>query len=486
MTVPDDRTAVGATLRLAARLALIRLLGGRVLPRPVRRVMHNLVRHGFDAYAVGGAVRDLLLGRPPEDWDVATSARPVYVMSIFPRTVPTGLRHGTVRVIERSGAEVDVTTFRIEGPYSDRRRPDHVEFTDSLETDLARRDFTVNALALDLRGNLVDPFGGVRDLARGVIRCVGLPAKRFTEDALRMMRAVRLSAELGFRLDPETARAIRRYADLLARISVERVRDELERCLVSPLPDRALEDLRSLGLLSHVIPELEEGVGLEQNEHHAHTVWEHTLLTVASTPPAPHLRLAAMLHDVAKPRTLTVEDGRRHFFGHERVGAEMAGEILSRLRYDKATVSRVVHLVRHHMALRGQPDMKDAAVRRLINRVGAENIPDLIKLRRADRRASGSAGGPADLATAALLVRIERLLKEEKAFSLSDLAVTGRDVMRVARIGPGPQVGLILRRLLEEVLEDPSLNERSRLEERIREMVRPSLTRMPGRKPDTR
>jgi putative nucleotidyltransferase with HDIG domain len=474
------RRSLGAAVGLTGRLIVIRALGASSMPRHVRMVLSELIRHNFEAYAVGGSVRDLLLGRRPGDWDVATSAAPLYVMSVFPRTIPIGLRHGTVRVVSPEGRAVDVTTYRVEGPYTDRRRPDHVQFTGCLTEDLARRDFTVNAMALSLSGRLIDPLGGLDDLARRVVRCVGEPDKRFSEDALRMLRAVRLTAELGFDLDQPTAQAIQRQAHLIASISVERVRDELDRCLLSPRPDRALDDLRSLRLLEHIVPELLEGVGFEQNEHHAHTVWEHTLAAVVNTPPVLHLRLAALLHDVVKPRTLSIENGRRHFFGHEKSGAELAAEAMTRLRYDRAMVARVTHLVRHHMAFCGPPEMKDAAVRRLINRVGRENIADLIELKRADRRAAGTSGGARGLGTSALLVRIARLAREEQAFTLRDLSVDGKDVIRVAKIAPGPQVGLILRRLLEEVLEDPSLNDKNRLEERIREMARPGLLRTPG------
>jgi putative nucleotidyltransferase with HDIG domain len=459
------------------RLLLVRLQGPRALPLHVRSVVRVLTSHGFTAHAVGGAVRDLLLGRRPGDWDVATSAEPRYVLSVFLRAIATGLKHGTVKVICPGGHVIDVTTYRVDGVYSDRRRPDTVSFTESLSQDLGRRDFTVNALALGPTGTVIDPFGGLGDLARRVIRCVGDPDQRLSEDALRMMRAVRLAAEIDFTLDPGTARAITRNAPLLRHIAAERVRDELDRILLSGRPGRALELMRTLGLLHIVLPELLEGVGFDQNEHHAFTVWEHTLLSVAAVPPVHVLRLAALLHDVAKPRTLSVEGGRRHFFGHEKVGAEMARDILTRLRYDKATIARVTHLVRHHMALHWQPEMKDAAVRRLINRVGPENIPDLLELRRADRRASGTKEGPVGLGTAALLVRIERLLKRDRVFTLQDLAVDGHDVMRVARIPPGPEVGLILRRLLEEVLEDPKLNDKARLEERIRGMTRSGLPR---------
>jgi putative nucleotidyltransferase with HDIG domain len=458
------------------------------MPAHVRYVLRTLRTHGFEAYAVGGAVRDILLGRRPEDWDVATSAEPRYVLSVFPQAIPTGVRHGTVTVLcppegSRLDGEttVDVTTYRVEGAYSDLRHPDSVRFTTSLREDLSRRDFTINALALGLNGAITDPFGGLRDITRRLLRCVGKPEERFAEDALRMVRAVRLVAELGLTFDLDTAVAVERHSGLLARIAVERVREEFDRCLLGPAPWRALELLRTLDLLDHILPELLEGVGFEQNEYHAYSVWDHTLITLGSVPPVLELRLAALLHDVGKPRTLSVEDGRRHFYNHEKVGADMVEEILARLRYGRTTIARVAHLVRNHMALHWQPDMKDVAVRRLINRVGPESISDLLYLRRADRMASGAKEGPIGLGTAALLVRIERLMKDEQAFTVADLAIDGDEVMRVGKVPAGPQVGIILRRLLEEVLEDPDLNETGRLEARVREIVRPGLPPKGGR-----
>ncbi|MCL6581327.1 MAG: HD domain-containing protein [Firmicutes bacterium] len=474
------RATFGSLGSLAARLGFLRVAGPLALPRPVRQVISRLRAHGFEAYAVGGAVRNLLLGRRPGDWDVGTSAEPIYVLSIFLEAIPTGLDHGTVTVLSEGDLPVDVTTFRSEGRYSDRRHPDTVSFGVSLREDLSRRDFTVNAMALGWDGRVVDPFGGLYDLARRVVRCVGDPGARFSEDALRMMRAVRLCVELDFHLDPATATAIGQSADLLGHIAVERVREEFDRCLVSVSPGRALELLRRLGLLRHIVPELLDCVGFEQEEGQEFSVWEHTLLTVEGTPPRLDLRLAALLHDVAKPRTCSEGPERRRFEGHERVGAEMAAEILARLRYDRATTDRVVHLVRNHLALRPPREVRDAVIRRLINRVGPEHVPDLVDLRRADCLAARSGSGSVDRATAAYLVRVERVLRRERVFTLRDLAVGGEDVMRVARIGPGPQVGVILRRLLEEVLENPQLNEKSRLEARIREMtdpVRPRSTR---------
>ncbi|MFO7246304.1 MAG: HD domain-containing protein [Thermaerobacter sp.] len=454
---------------LRAALLSFPTVTDRLIPSGVRRVLLGLARAGHQACLVGGCVRDLLLGRPPSDWDVATDARPERVQALFDRTRPTGIAHGTVTVLV-GRRPVEVTTFRTEGTYSDRRRPDWVEFTGRLELDLARRDFTINAMALDHRGRLHDPFGGLRDLEAGVIRTVGDPGARFQEDALRMLRAVRFAAQLEFRIEPEVLEAIREHAALLGHVSAERIRDEFSKILLAPRPAPALETLRETGLLERFLPELLEGVGVAQNVHHAFTVWEHNVLACQHARPDLVLRLAALLHDVAKPRCLTVDpDGSRHFYHHEVVGAQMADAILRRLRFDNATREKVVHLIRHHLALHHYPDMSDAAVRRLIRRIGLEHLDDLIALRIADRKASGTKRSELSRGTRLLLRRIEQVLAEDAAFGLKDLKVDGHDVMRVLGIPPGPLVGRILNALLEAVLEDPSLNEPETLERLIRE-----------------
>ncbi|MFO8059797.1 MAG: HD domain-containing protein, partial [Bacillota bacterium] len=384
------------------------------------------------------------------------------------------VEHGTVTVIS-GGRSVEVTTFRTEGEYSDHRHPDWVRFAERLEDDLSRRDFTFNAMALDRGGRLVDPFDGVADLARRLIRTVGEPRERFNEDGLRMMRAVRFCAQLGFSIDEPVIESARDNARLLRGVSAERIRGELDRLLLSEDAAVGVRLLHETRLLEQFWPELTEGVGVEQNYHHAHTVWEHSLAALQSMAGQRGtglvLRLAALLHDVAKPRCLsTGEGGSRHFYNHQVVGAAVARRMLKRLKYDNRTVDRVVHLVRHHMALHHYPDMKDSAIRRLINRVGVENMDDLIKLRIADREGSGTKHTPLSRGTMHLLRRIERVLAEDSAFSLGDLAVNGNDVMRVAGIEPGPAVGKILNRLLDEVLEDPAMNTRPALEERIREL----------------
>ncbi len=453
----------------------IRWFAAALIPPEIHRVLRCIDSNGGVAFVVGGCVRDLLLGRCPGDWDVAASLPPDQVSRLFPRTIPSGIEHGTVTVIsgERS---VEVTTFRTEGGYSDHRHPDWVCFTQRLGDDLSRRDFTINAMALNRRGRLVDPFDGVGDLARGIIRTVGLPGKRFSEDALRMVRAVRFSAQLGFDIDEPVIESVRENARLLREVSPERIRAELDHLLMSGDPAHGVCLLQETGLLKQFWPELTEGVRVEQNYHHAHTVWQHSLSTLQGMAGQRGaglvLRLAALLHDVAKPRCISTDDrGVRHFYNHHVVGAAVARRMLQRLRYDNKTIARVTHLVRHHMALHHYPDMKDSAIRRLINRVGVENMDDLIKLRIADREGSGTKHTPLSRGTMHLLRRIDKVLAEDSAFSLADLAVNGNDVMRVAEINPGPAVGEILDLLLDEVLEDPALNTRPALEERIRALV---------------
>ncbi len=448
------------------------------IPGPVRRVLETIAGSGGEAVVVGGCVRDLLMGLKPEDWDVATSLPPQRVREIFPRTIPTGIEHGTVTVVSGEMG-IEVTTYRTEGEYSDSRRPDWVSFSTDLVEDLARRDFTFNAMALTSTGKLIDPFLGLRDLARGLVTTVGSPSDRFSEDALRMVRAVRFAAQLGMELETDVFEACSEMADNLRAVSRERIRHEIDRILMSPNPARGFQLLMETGLLQQFWPELVEGVGLAQNRHHAFTVWEHSILSLEGMSRIEGsdlaLRLSALLHDVAKPRTMEEgEEGDRHFHNHHVVGAAVARRMLSRLRYDKKTMARVEHLIRHHMSLHHYPDMKDSAIRRLINRVGLENIDDLINLRVADRAGSGTKEEPLSRGTMYLLNRIARVLEEDAAFGLKDLAVDGNDVMRVAGVAPGPEVGKILEKLLDEVLEDPSLNDRCILEKRIEEIARRS------------
>lgn len=441
---------------------------GRV-PPPVRSLLTTLRRAGRQATLVGGCVRDLARGEPVIDWDVGTSARPEEVLRLFPGAVPTGLKHGTVTVVLGSGP-CEVTTFRVEEGYTDARRPDRVSFTDDLGADLARRDFTVNAMAWDpIAGIEVDPFGGRADLEARLLRAVGDPRTRFREDGLRPIRAARFAATLEFEIEPATFAALAESRDQVARVAAERLRDELMKVLRAPKPSRAFEVLRRSGLLPLLLPELEGCVAVPQNRHHAYDVYFHTLHVTDAAPAAkPVVRLAALFHDVGKPMTRAEkENGDATFYNHQYESAHMAEEAMTRLKFSREMTQRVVHLVRQHM-FDYRPEWTDATVRRFVRTVGAENVADLFDLRIADNVGNGTKTGfPHYLGE--LSDRIDLVLESEEALSVRDLKVDGADVMRTLKLAPGPEVGKILERLLEEVLEDPSQNERGKLLTRMRE-----------------
>ncbi len=440
-----------------ARLTLpVRL--DRALPPAARRILERLAGEGHEVGIVGGAVRDLLLGGQPKDWDMVTSAGAEQMLALFPqgRLIGAARETGTV-LIPMDGAPYEITPYRGEG----------------LIGDLARRDFTINAMALGIDGRLHDPLGGLQDLRRGLIRACGDPRERIDEDPLRMLRAIRLAAQFDFALDPALTHAIADLAPRLAAMAPERIGAEFGRLLVTPKPARAMEQLRELGLLAQFAPELLEMVGVEQNQYHAYPVWEHGLMALALVEPELHLRLAALLHDMAKPRCLsTGADGERHFYRHESVGAEMADTLLERLRFDNETRQRVVHLIRWHMDLHLGEPVSDSALRRMVRRIGLEHMDSLIRLRRADRLASGKRAGDLAPETLHLLAEIKRVLAEDAALKVTDLAVNGTDVMAAFGQGPGPYVGEVLERLLEEVLDEPAHNERARLLKRLEELSR--------------
>jgi tRNA nucleotidyltransferase (CCA-adding enzyme) len=456
------------------------------VPADVVELCKKLRDGGFEAWLVGGAVRDLLRGVAAKDYDVATSAQPADVTRIFgkKRVIPTGEKHGTVTVLtERDGVRqhVEVTTYRGEGAYSDGRRPDDVVFVRTLEEDLKRRDFTMNAIAWDpIDVRLSDPYGGQKDLSESRIRAVGDPLERFREDGLRAMRAVRFAAQLEFTIDPPTELAIPQAIDVFRKVSAERVRDELIKILCARRPSIGLEKMRTTGLLAEVIPELLEGVGMTQNRFHAHDVWEHTLAAVDETELVPNttidppwlVRFAALLHDVAKPRTAAPKPdapGERTFFRHESVGAEMSDAICRRLKLSTSERERIVNLVGNHMFWY-TPEWSDGTVRRFISRVGVEQIDALFALRAGDVRARGKGEEPgAELD--ALKARVAEEIEKESALKVGDLAVGGADVMEVLGCAPGPIIGEVLRRLLERVLDDATLNDRDQLRALISEVA---------------
>jgi putative nucleotidyltransferase with HDIG domain len=431
------------------------------IPPPVRDLIETLRAAGHAAYVVGGSLRDVLLGREVHDWDLATDARPERMLELFPRAVYENA-FGTVGV-RRDGETFQITTFRSDHDYADFRRPHRVEFGDRIEDDLARRDFTVNAMAWGGPADgtvplaVVDPFGGAADLERRRLRAVGEPRKRFEEDALRMLRAVRFASTLRFTIDPPTLAAIREHAPLARHLSGERVAMELDKLLASEHPSLGLSLAADVGLLAALFPELEAQRGIAQNKVPGEDLWRHTLRTVDASPRENAVvRLAALLHDVGKPPTLA--DGR--FMGHDTVGAEVAEAILERLHASRERIGRVTHLIRHHMFHLGR-GATDAAIRRFIVRIGEDRVEDLIDLRAADNVGSGlaaDAGGTEELRR-----RIRGQLAAQVALDRYRLAVDGHDVMAELGIGPGPALGDILEALTERVIADPALNERATL-----------------------
>jgi tRNA nucleotidyltransferase/poly(A) polymerase len=435
------------------------------VPKDVERVVDTLIANGHEAFVVGGCVRDALRGVDPQDWDVATSARPEEIQKHFKRSLYTN-RFGTVTV-ESGAHQIEVTTYRVEAGYADHRRPEEVAFSESLHEDLARRDFTMNAMAWrpsHSGGELVDPFGGRADLEAKLVRAVGVPAERFAEDALRMLRAVRFATVLRMRIDPGTADAIEANAPLAATLSGERIQQELNKILLADRPSTGIRLLSELGLLAVLCPELEICKTIPQDKAVAQDVFEHSLITVDATPPDLVLRLAGLFHDVGKPETFA--DG--HFHQHEFVGEAIARRVLKRWKYPKDTVSAVAHLIRHHMFWY-QADWTGSAVRRFIRKVGLDVIPDLFALRRADNIGSG-VRAPRMYALEDLWTRVQEEIDRSTAFSPRDLAVDGTDVMRELGIGPGPDVGRVMAAAFERVLDDPDLNTRERLLPLIREI----------------
>jgi tRNA nucleotidyltransferase (CCA-adding enzyme) len=419
---------------------------------------------GKRAWIVGGCVRDLFRGREANDWDVATDARPPELLRIFPRAIPTGIEHGTVTVVAGDGRHYEVTTLRGEGTYTDGRRPDWVEFVDDITADLARRDFTVNAIAVDpVSGEVIDPFGGRNDLAGGVLRAVGNPRERFAEDGLRVLRAARFVASLELTLDPATEAAIPSTLDTFRKVAQERVRDEWVKTMKARAPSRAFEVMRRTGILEVTCPELLRGVDVEQNRWHTFDVWRHGLECMDACTGDPILRIAALLHDVGKPATRAWSEKTSDytFYDHDRVGAEIAEPIAARLRFSNDERARIVALVRHHLFHYDQ--WSDSAVRRWIRRVGPDRVEDLYALNEADVRAKGRDFANDLEALSGLKAHVARVLAEGAALSTRDLQIDGHDLMRELGVRPGRIIGELLEALLEVVLSDPSANERATL-----------------------
>lgn len=449
------------------------------VPAEVRELCQRLKEGGHRSWLVGGCVRDELLRNEGStqtshrgDWDIATSARPEQVTKLFRRVIPTGIQHGTVTVLMREG-QYEVTTLRGETTYSDGRRPDAVYFVDDIKDDLARRDFTINAIAYDvLEDRLIDPFDGARDLAKRLLRAVGVASERFAEDGLRVLRGARFAATLELEIEPETARAIEPSLGSYRKVSSERIRDEWLKTMKAKKPSRAFELMKDHGILAITAPEMLESVGCEQNKYHAFDVWGHAMSCLDAAPQAPVLRVAALLHDVGKPRSRAFSDKTNDytFYEHERIGAEMVEPLLSRLRFSNEERQHIVALVRHHLICYDS-SWSDAAVRRWLRRVTPELVPDLYLLNEADVRGKGRDASPDLAALSALKEHVERVLAAGAAFTTKDLALDGRVLMQELGMKPGPDLGRILKALLDEVVDDPSKNQREVLLERARALL---------------
>ncbi len=445
------------------------------VPSEVRELCEVLRSSGYETYLVGGCVRDLLLGRDPKDWDITTNAKPEEIQASFPEPFYEN-DFGTVGVVTQSENPrlkvIEITPYRIEGKYSNARHPDEVRFSDNLADDLERRDFTINAIAYDpATGGLVDNHSGIQDLERKVIVTVGDPNERFAEDALRMLRAIRIAAELDFTIDSKTAVGIANNAALLEKISRERVRDELTRIVMSKQPLQALYVAQKLGVLKYVIPELEEGIGCAQNQAHSFDVFEHLMRALqhaADKDWSLEVRLAALLHDVGKPATRQWSDekGDWTFYGHDVVSAKMAKKILTELKFPKDTIEKVTMFVRSHMFFSDPDVVTLSAVRRLIARVGKENIDDLVNLRVCDRIGTGR---PKEhpFRLRKYLSMIDEALRDPVSFGM--LKINGSRLMELGE-KPSPRIGWVLHALLEEVLDDPTKNSEEYLEKRATEL----------------
>ena len=438
------------------------------IPGYILKVVKDLQVSGYEAYIVGGCVRDILMEREPQDWDITTNALPDQILQVFPDAKYEN-NFGTVLLPVRGQAKageakglledvVEITTYRSEQDYSDRRHPDVVRFETELDKDLERRDFTINALALDPGDHekIIDYFGGRKDIKAKIIRAVGEPSDRFKEDALRMLRAVRLSTQLGFILEPKTQRAIIKLAGSLKFVSQERIRDELIKILASERPAEGILLLHDCKLLQYILPELIEGVGVKPARHHIYPIFEHNVFSLKHCPSSEWpVRLAALLHDIAKPRTRKIIKGIATFYNHEYVGAKMADKIMGRLKFSNSDRERVVNLVKNHMFYYNVGEVTAASVRRLIVKVGKDNLQDLIHLRVADRLGSGT-----PKAMPYKLRHLQYMLEkvQNDPVSVKMLKINGDDLMRILAIAPGPKIGAILDVLLGEVLENPDLN----------------------------
>lgn len=450
------------------------------IPQEVVNTIETLEKAGFEAYLVGGCVRDIFIGRKPKDWDITTNARPEQIQATFPKTVYENT-FGTVAIVDEKTTDetlkiIEITPYRTESTYSDRRHPDNVSFSDHVEDDLKRRDFTVNAIAINLsKGaikDIIDLYGGISDIRSKIIKTVGNPVDRFNEDALRMMRAIRLSVELGFTCNPDTFLAIQSHNILIKDVSMERIRDEFIKIIMSEQPRAGIEMLREAKLLQFIIPELESGIGIKQPQAHLYDVWEHLLRTVQHSADKGYdleMRLSALFHDIGKPKTkgFSRDTNQPTFYGHEVVGSRETRKILEKMKFSRATIEKVAKLVRWHMFFADPEQISLAGVRRMVVNVGPENIWNLMDLRMCDRIGTGR---PKE--DPYRLRKYKSMIEEalRAPISVKMLKIDGKKLMEINNTPPGPKVGLILNALMEEVLENPELNTEEYLSKRSVEL----------------
>jgi len=425
-------------------------INNKEIPDIVLNISKRLMENGYQAFIVGGAIRDSLLGLQAKDWDVATDAKPDRIRDLFPEMTSFNLKHGTVTLVSK-GRHFEVTTFRGIGGSSL-----------SIEEDLAHRDFTFNAMAYDItHKRIIDPFEGQRDMEGKIVRAVLNPTERFHEDPLRMMRAIRFSLELGYAIEPETLMAIKTVAQAIDSVARERIRDELLKILMVRRPSAGFHLMRKSGLLKRILPELAEGYRKRQNNYHRYTIYRHTMETVDSIEREPILRVSALFHDIAKPRVRKKINGRWRFFGHAAASAGLTREIMMRLKFSNERIAGVTHLITHHM-FDYKNELSGRAIRRFVKRVGADNVDALIALRKADDLAHGwGRGFEKDIEKFGN--RIDSQIKKSHPFTISDLAVNGHDVIKIVGLQPGPRIGQILNQLLEVVIEKPEYNRKDKL-----------------------
>ncbi|NMB92073.1 MAG: HD domain-containing protein [Parcubacteria group bacterium] len=470
------------------------------IPKEILEIIDKLQKANFEAYLVGGCVRDLLLKKQPKDWDITTNARPEEIQKMFPESVYEN-EFATVLVKTNSKLSalktIEITTFRQEGKYTDKRHPDTIKFAQTLEEDLSRRDFTINAMAMEVGirnqeskvkekntsiihdskfiiPRIIDPFNGQEDLKEKFIRAVGNPQERFQEDALRLMRAIRFACELNFQIATETFKAIQKNAPLLKFIAQERIRDEFTKIIETPRASQGILLLQQTNLLSQFIPELEKTIGVTQNKHHLYTVFEHlwrSLEYASQKNYSLEVRLASLFHDLGKPKTKEGEGTNATFYNHEIVSTQMTRQILTRLKFPTEKINKITLLVRYHGFVYDPEITTDAAIRRLLVKVGSQNIQELAQLREADRIGSGCPKAlPFRLRH--FLFKVEKIIKqlEGKEPSLKMLKINGNDIMKITKLKPGPKIGFLLNILLEEVLDDPQKNKKDYLKKRTQEL----------------